>query len=259
MADAWAAVTGPVAGAGELGTDDDVFGAGAGAVAAAGTAPVAPPPPEEHALRPPTPRPAPAMTATAVVTKRREMAGRVMVVASRFGSPDPDDPVITCRERSAAAGSASSHPGWHRPSPGHRGCPPGVAPLQVPPADQAEPQHPLDELDPLLVLRQVLDAELLEQRAQVRLHRVDAEEELVGDLLVGRRGRVRVVVLVRPAQRGDDLPLGRRQRRRGGQRLPHLGQLRRPAGGVPEAERRRAQDERVTVAKPPPAAEPLAV
>ena len=41
------------------------------------------------------------------------------------------------------------------------------------------------------------------------LHRVDAEEQLVGDLLVRRRGGIRVVVLVRPAQGGDDLPLGR--------------------------------------------------
>ena len=41
----------------------------------------------------------------------------------------------------------------------------------------------------LLVLRQVLDPEALEQRAQVRLDRVDAEVQLVGDLLVGRRAR----------------------------------------------------------------------
>ena len=48
--------------------------------------------------------------------------------------------------------------------------------------DQAALQRPLDERHALLVLRQVLDPELLEQGAQVGLDRVDAEVELVGDL-----------------------------------------------------------------------------
>ena len=51
------------------------------------------------------------------------------------------------------------------------------------------------------------------------LDRVDAQEQLVGDLLVGRRCRIERSVLVRSAQRGEHRALRGRQTCRGGQRL----------------------------------------
>ena len=55
-------------------------------------------------------------------------------------------------------------------------------------------ERQLDQARPLLVVGQVFDPELAVERAQVRLHRVDAEEDLLGDLLIRRRGRVPVPV-----------------------------------------------------------------
>src|SRR5665811_547630 len=59
--------------------------------------------------------------------------------------------------------------------------------LELASADCAALQRPLDQGGALAVLRQILDAELLEQGAHVGLDRVDAELQLGGDRLVGRR------------------------------------------------------------------------
>ena len=82
--------------------------------------------------------------------------------------------------------------------------------LQVAGGDHAGLQRLGHQPRALLVLRQVLDAEALEQRAQVRLDRIDAEVQLAGDVLVGRRHR-ELVVLVGPREGDEDLALGRRQ------------------------------------------------
>ena len=57
-------------------------------------------------------------------------------------------------------------------------------------------------------MRQVFDPELAVERPQVALHRVDAEEDLVGDLLVGRRGGEVVAGRDRPTERCEDAKLG---------------------------------------------------
>jgi len=62
---------------------------------------------------------------------------------------------------------------------------PGALPSEVAFRDEAELQGHLDQPRPLLVLRQVLDTEFVEQRPQVRLDRVDAQEQLFGDLRAG--------------------------------------------------------------------------
>src|SRR6476659_2818849 len=131
--------------------------------------------------------------------------------------------------------------------------------LEIPARDDAEREGPLDELRALLVLREVLDVELLEEAAQVGLDGIDAEEDLSGDLQVGGRGRVGRLLLVRPAQRRQDLPLGGGQRRHRHELVLHRGQLRGLAPHDPEAERRLTEDERVTVAQRTPAGDALAV
>ena len=68
-------------------------------------------------------------------------------------------------------------------------APPWPSALQVPRRDHPAAQGQLGEADALLILWQVADFEGLEQGAEVRLHRVDAEKDLVRDLLVGRRAR----------------------------------------------------------------------
>src|SRR5688572_20024450 len=188
--------------------------------------------------------------------RREDAEGRIMMVV--LSGPAGRVWVTrrcACQKLSTSTGFVSRHPGWGTTntwaSIAHT-CGRGAG-SEIPAADQAEPEDAFDQLDALLVLRKVLDLELLEQQAQLGLHGVDAEEQLVGDLLVGGRGGVRVVVLVRPAQRRDDLPLRRRQRGGGDQLLPHLGQLRRPPAGVPEAERRRSEHEGVAVPQPAPA------
>ena len=60
----------------------------------------------------------------------------------------------------------------------------------------------------------VLDAELLEQRPQVGLDRVDAQVQLLGDLAVGRRARERRAVLERAAERDQHALAGPARRRR---------------------------------------------
>jgi len=52
--------------------------------------------------------------------------------------------------------------------------------------DDAVLQRAHHEIRALLVLRQMLDAEVAEQRAQVGFDRVDGKLQLVGDPLVGR-------------------------------------------------------------------------
>ena len=77
------------------------------------------------------------------------------------------------------------------------------------------------ELEPLPVRRRRTQPERVEQRAHVRLHRVDAEVQLGRDLLVGRRS------LGPRAQRDQDAALGGRQRRRDGVRRPPRSACRR--------------------------------
>ena len=67
--------------------------------------------------------------------------------------------------------------------------------LEVARRDDAGLQRLGHEPRALLVLGQVLDAEALEERAQVRLDRVDAEVQLVGDVLVGGGDRELVVLV----------------------------------------------------------------
>ena len=70
-------------------------------------------------------------------------------------------------------------------------------PKEIPPANQALLEGAHRQRGALLVLRQRVDAEGLEEAAQVRLDRVDAEEDLRGDLpgrrVVLRRQRVNAV------------------------------------------------------------------
>src|ERR1044072_3353447 len=56
------------------------------------------------------------------------------------------------------------------------------------PPDDAPRQRPLDQGDPLAVLRQVLDPELLEERPHVGLDRVDADGPVFRARLVGGGG-----------------------------------------------------------------------
>src|SRR3954468_2965206 len=134
--------------------------------------------------------PAAATTATPVPTTRRDADARSMSGVRSGRSAGSGCPGGVLPELSSLPSRLSRHPWWWEDPPG-RGTPDTCGcGLELPAADEAEPEDPLDELDPLLVLREVLDVELLEQRAQMGLHGVDAEEQLVGDLLVGRRGRV---------------------------------------------------------------------
>ena len=64
-----------------------------------------------------------------------------------------------------------------------------------------QPQHAFGKARALLVLGKVAQLELREQRTQVHLHRMDAEEQLVGNLLVGGGGR-EVRALPKGATRG---------------------------------------------------------
>jgi len=66
----------------------------------------------------------------------------------------------------------------------------------------------LDQPRPLLVVRQVFDPELAVERPQMALHRVDAEEHLVGDLLVGGWGGEVVAGGDRLAERCQNAKLG---------------------------------------------------
>src|SRR5215217_3542016 len=80
--------------------------------------------------------------------------------------------------------------------------------LEVAGGDGARLEGELDEARALGVLRQVLHAEALEERAQVGLDRLDAEHEVVGDLAVRRRGDVRARLAVGPAQGDEHAALG---------------------------------------------------
>src|SRR4051794_36242752 len=80
--------------------------------------------------------------------------------------------------------------------------------LEVTRRDGAGLERQLDQPRPLGVLREILDAEALEERAQMRLDGLDAEHQVVGDLAVRRRGHVRAGLAVGPAQRDEDPALG---------------------------------------------------
>ena len=110
---------------------------------------------------------------------------------------------------------------------------------------------------PLLVLGQVGESEAFEQHPEVRLDRVDAEEDLLRDLAVGGRrgeGRRPRAGRARPgscagspsASPAPGRPAARRSTRhaRRGRPVQRCG---------------RAEAEAVAVAKPPPAGDPLAV
>ena len=73
--------------------------------------------------------------------------------------------------------------------------------------NEAPLERALDEPRSLLVLRQIRDLKPLEEKPQVILDGVDAEEHLACDLLVARGCRVRAARLVRAAERDQDLPL----------------------------------------------------
>src|SRR5271166_822161 len=74
--------------------------------------------------------------------------------------------------------------------------------LQLARHNHPQLHRPLGERRALLVLWQLGEAEVVEQRAQVRLDGVDAEEYLVGDLLVAGGRGVRVG-LARTAKREE--------------------------------------------------------
>ena len=130
--------------------------------------------------------------------------------------------------------------------------------LQVARGQHAGLQRLGHETRALLVLRQVLDAEALEERAQVRLHRVDAQMQLARDVLVGRRHR-ELVVLVRPCESDEHLALRRRQVAEREPLARDLGGLRVLGGGALVGDRRLPHADHVAVAQPVAAAHPLAV
>ena len=99
--------------------------------------------------------------------------------------PRPPDPG---RGRSpAAAGARPTSRSRRRGSSGSTGTPStrDRLTLQIALGDHPALQRALDQRHALLVLRQVADAELLEQRPQVGLDGVDPEVELLADLAVG--------------------------------------------------------------------------
>src|SRR4051794_33489638 len=105
----------------------------------------------------------------------------------------------------------------------------------------------------------MIDPEGLEQRAQVRLDRVDGQEHLAGDLAVGR-GRGKLSVLVGPYQRDEDLALRRRQLRRGARAARRdRGRARVRRIRDTEGERRLADAQDVAVAQAPARLDALAV
>jgi len=77
-------------------------------------------------------------------------------------------------------------------------------------------EYELHEASPLLVVREGLDLELAVEHPQVSLDGIDAQVDLVGDLLVGRRRRIPVALSARAAERLEDflLSLGEPQVRK---------------------------------------------
>ena len=111
--------------------------------------------------------------------------------------------------------------------------------------DVAARDRQLDQPRPPLARGQVLDPELAVEGAQVTLHRVDAEEDRVGDLLVGRRGGEVVALRDRSAERRENARPGCRSggRRSGDQQ---------PCGEVPRHCPRSPPSRRGAVPAPPP-------
>jgi len=82
--------------------------------------------------------------------------------------------------------------------------------LEVGGAHEAAAERFLDESQPVLVLRQTGDIQLRERHGEVRLHSIDAEDELSAHPTpVWRMG----VVLVRAAEGEEHLSLRMRDRR----------------------------------------------
>src|SRR5919109_309911 len=84
-----------------------------------------------------------------------------------------------------------------RPAAGRSGA---GARVEVVRRDQAVLEGQLDETGALAVLREIFDPEPPEERAHVRLDRLSRDEELLRDLLVGRRRCERAGVAERAAQ-----------------------------------------------------------
>src|SRR6476620_6585548 len=140
-------------------------------------------------------RPTRSPSSSAAKTEGESKRGR----HSQSMSPSVETRAAVCRSPMTPWSSIAACPVCRVPAT--------ARPLQLAPGDQAQGDGPLDELGPLLVLRQVLDVELLEQRPQVGLDRVDAQVELTGDLLVGRRRGEAGGVPVGAAQGGEHLAL----------------------------------------------------
>src|SRR3954447_2269655 len=129
--------------------------------------------------------------------------------------------------------------------------------VEVALGDGAARERELDEPRALAVLREVLDGEALEQRAHVRLDALHAEEQLVADLLVGRRRGPLRAAAVRPAQRDEDAPLCRAQR--GCRATADAARLPQLATGRAEADRGGAEVQDVAPAQPQSPGDALAV
>jgi hypothetical protein len=97
------------------------------------------------------------------------------------------------------------------------------------------------------------------QRPQVRLDRVDAEEDLVGDRLVRRGHRIRIVASVRAAQRNEHPPLSVREVSATRRRARPRGCLAAVEAGLAERDGSRADHDHVAVLQAVTAAQPVAV
>src|SRR4051794_35969955 len=129
--------------------------------------------------------------------------------------------------------------------------------LQVAPGDRAAGEGELDEARPLAVLRQVLDAEALEERADVRLDPLDAQEQLLRDLLVARgRGALRAPAV--GLAQGDEHAALRGADHRWRAAADAAG-LRQARARRAEAEGRASEAHDVAVAQAQPGRHPLAV
>ena len=104
------------------------------------------------------------------------------------------------------------------------------------------------EFGPFLSLNQVADTEELVEVAQVGLHRDQAEEELVRNLLIGR-GIAAAIEDERPAERDEDSPLGVRQLRRREARVGRAGGFRGFAGSRLERDLGRSDFDQIVVSK----------
>ena len=101
--------------------------------------------------------------------------GACTTVASSGEGLTPRVHLLACGQEEPSQGAVLSvHPCW--------GVSSGLVRWH-----ETELQRHLREACSLLVLRQVLDTELVEQNSQMRLHSVEAQAQFVGDLLIGWR------------------------------------------------------------------------